>query len=92
MTSQNEFVVENDRGSTTKKHKEGSSNITSLIQQELLKLLKGKMISEANCAEFTGFTGNVAANPNSSLIHNKCGNWLVDTDTTSHMCFDQTML
>lgn len=75
-----------------KKGEEGSPNITNLIQQELLKLLKRRMVDEANCTEFTGFAGNIVANSSSSLMHNKFVTWLVDTSATSYICFDQTIL
>lgn len=59
-------VTHNDDGSevkaseVVKRPKTNNAQLTSLIQQKLIRILKGKSVNGANCVEFFRFASNIS--------------------------------
>ena len=73
--------------------------LASLIQHELMKLMKGKMPMTGNMVNFTyleDFAGSVLK-PKLTYALNSAelfrpGTWIVDTGASSHMCTDLSLI
>ncbi|KAF2293183.1 hypothetical protein GH714_038775 [Hevea brasiliensis] len=66
-----------------------NANISSIIQQELAKYMKGKMIMDSSTvANFSNFAGNEPTKCLLSGNGKSFGTWIVDTGATSHICSD----
>ncbi|KAF2289566.1 hypothetical protein GH714_037172 [Hevea brasiliensis] len=58
---------------------------TNLIQQELMKLMRGKIVNEAGCVKYTSFTGKVSTSLHLGFDHNVLAISIIDSGATSHV-------
>ncbi|KAL2474850.1 Uncharacterized protein Adt_35586 [Abeliophyllum distichum] len=73
------------------------SNIVSIVKQELMKMLKGKKLTNnedrVNFAHLRDYFGMYTQHfAFTSLDDLKCGSWIVDTGASNHTCTNSTQM
>ncbi|KAJ0098281.1 hypothetical protein Patl1_28008 [Pistacia atlantica] len=81
-----------ESGEEEKKGLQGQS-LTDIIQQEVMKLMKGKMQLENNQVNFAHLGDFAGMNYSLQVIDClEVGTWIVDTGASNHMCVDLKLM
>ncbi|KAG8661837.1 hypothetical protein MANES_01G043450v8 [Manihot esculenta] len=83
---------EAESSNTANNNESRNENLANLVHQEVMRIMKGKMVNEAGCVEFTGFAVisefpyNVFTQ--TDIVDNMTSQstWIIDSGATSHMC------
>lgn len=77
---------EAESSNVAKNNESRNKNLANLVHQEVMRIMKGKIVNEAGCVEFMGFAGNVFTQINIVDNMTSQSTWIIDNGATSHMC------